>query len=497
MKIFSASQIKELDQYTITHTPISSLDLMERAAEEFCQWLYNNYATGNSFVVFCGKGNNGGNGLAIARLLINNGYQVTVYVVQYTSYASIDFEANLTRLQQLGHPVINIDKDSSMPTIPSTTIILDALLGIGVNRPAEDLLSTIIHHINQLPNECIAVDIPSGLYADRANEPSDPIIKATHTVSFEFPKLSFLLPQNELYCGQWHLVKIGLHKDIIEALNSPYSYSTQDTIITIRHSKPISKFSHKGTFGHALIIAGSIGKIGAATLTVGACMRSGAGLTTAYIPKCGYTIMQISRPAAMALVDSQDEFISAIPELTPYSVIAIGPGVGTNTYTAKALSDLIEQTNVPLVIDADALNLLALYPALLAKLPPQSVLTPHPKEFERLAGNSLNHYERLQKAIAFAQNYQIILVLKGAHSAVIAPNGHVHFNSTGNPGMATGGSGDVLTGMITGYISQGYAPLQATILGVYMHGKAGDIVAQTRSYEGIIATDLIDVLGTY
>jgi ADP-dependent NAD(P)H-hydrate dehydratase / NAD(P)H-hydrate epimerase len=492
MKIFNVEQIRAMDAYTVAHEPIASIDLMERASQAFVRWFCNQYVNTRPVAVFCGKGNNGGDGLAIARILSSCGYDVQVFIAEYTLNATDDFRQNLFRLGNHFTPH-RIHSENDLPQLGKQVVCIDALLGSGLSRPVEGLLSIIINYLNDLPNKLVAVDIASGLYADEPNGPSDVIVKPRYTITFQLPKLAFLLPQNAEYVGEWHAVDIGLSNAYISETATPFYFT--DKSAAEKLIKPRQKFSHKGTYGHAILIAGSFGKMGAAVLSAKACLRSGVGLLTLHVPACGYEIAQISVPEAMTTVDEAEKYISKGPDLASATAIGIGPGIGQDGATAKALEKVLDQAKAPLVIDADALNILSGNRHLLYKLPENTILTPHPKEFQRLAGESGNEYERLEKARTFASKYKVIICLKGANTAVVLPNGEVHFNSTGNPGMATGGTGDVLTGIITSLLAQKYPPAEAAILGVYQHGLAGDRAAEARGQTALIASDVVEYLG--
>lgn len=492
MKILSAAQIRELDAYTIQNEPVSSLDLMERAARAFVCWLCARYDNRQKIVIFCGKGNNGGDGLAVGRLLSGKGYPVSVYVVHYTQKGSDDFQANLNQLGDF-LAIHDIRHTDDIPALPADDLLIDALLGSGLSRPASGLLKKVIEALNTSSAEVLSMDIASGLYMDRANDETDPIVKPDHTVSFQLPKLAFMIPHNGPYVGKWHVVDIGLSDAFIEKTETHYYFTDAKTARHLIRTR--EKFSHKGTFGHALLLAGSYGKMGAAQLSGGACLRSGVGLLTLHVARCGYTIMQIVLPEAMVSVDIHEHHITDLPELDAYSAIGVGPGVGTEPQTLEALKELIEKAKVPMIWDADALNLLSENPDLLKKLPEGTLITPHPKEFERLAGKSTDDYDRLERARRFAQEHKLIVCLKGAHTSVIFPDGSVHFNATGNSGMATGGSGDVLTGILTSLLAQKYPPQDAARLGVYQHGLAGDRAARLRTKVSMIASDIVENLG--
>ncbi len=492
MKILNAEQIRALDAQTIKNEPISSLDLMERASLAFVNWFINCFDVSKSVSVFCGKGNNGGDGLAIARLLNEKGFHVRVFVIEYTENGSDDFRQNLERLEG-NLQVQSIYESQAMPELNNNQIVIDALLGSGLSRPVTGLLQEVIGLINQASGIVISVDIASGLYVDKTNEKSDTIVKPDHTVTFQLPKLAFMMPQNAEFTGDWHVVDIGLDKEFIEQTFTPYYYTDKSAGEAL--AKKREKFSHKGTFGHALIFAGSYGKIGAAVLSSRACLHSGVGLLTVHVPECGYQILQISIPEAMLSVDRNQRNITVLPELDAYSAIGIGPGIGQEPLTVRMLDELLDKINVPIIVDADALNILAKHPDLLDKLPSNTILSPHPKEFQRLAGESSNEFERLELARSFAKKHNVIIILKGANTAVILTNGDVHFNSTGNAGMATGGSGDVLTGIVAALLAQKYTPEQAAIFGVYQHGLAGDRASEKKTQTAMIASDIVENLG--
>ena len=494
MKIFSASQIKDIDSYTISHEPIRSIDLMERAAKKCADWIRRRTNAHQTIHLFCGMGNNGGDGLAMARMLAGTNRQTKVYKVRFTDHPTEDFLANEGRLAGVRNlHAIDLYAGDTFPEVREDDIVIDAIFGNGLNRPAEGFVAELIAHVNQAGSIVIAVDMPSGLFGDdnRENNP-DAIIKADYTLTFQCPKLSFMFESNQSYIGEWLVLDIGLHPDAIGSTSTQHLFISETDIRSLY--KPRPKFSHKGHFGHALLIAGSRGKMGAAILSARSCVRSGAGLLTVHAPSCGYDIIQLGVPEAMSSSDTDPNFISELPRLAGFKVIGMGPGIGTNGDTQRVLKRLIQDTSCPLVLDADALNILSMNPTWLDFLPPQSVLTPHPGEFERLVGKTTTDYDRFLKGKEFARRYNLILVLKGAHTVVISPTGACYFNSTGNPGMATGGSGDVLTGMIMGWLSQGYSSSDSSIMAVYLHGLAGDFAAKGKGYEGMVAGDLVEML---
>jgi ADP-dependent NAD(P)H-hydrate dehydratase / NAD(P)H-hydrate epimerase len=491
MKIFSAAQIKQWDAFTIAHEPIAAIDLMERAAAKCFDWLLQQNYAGRHFHVFCGKGNNGGDGLALARMLIAKKYLVTVYILEFGNIGTADFQTNLARLHECSTDIHFIQSQEFFPAIKDGAIIIDALFGTGLNKPLQGISAALVNHINQSQVEIIAIDLPSGLSADTSSK-GNAVINATHTLSFQNYKLAFLLPENEGYCGTVHILNIGLHKKFEADEDAAFELLDKAFIKTIY--RPRKKFAHKGNFGHAALVCGSNGMMGAAVLSAKACLRAGAGKLTSYIPKCGYHILQSTVPEAMCMI-AGEEYILSAPVIEKFNAVGIGPGISLQTSHAALLKEIFPKINSPIVIDADALNTIALHKELLSFIPPQSILTPHPKEFDRLFGTTANDFDRLQLALQKSAAHNIYIVLKGHYTFIGMPNGTSFFNSTGNAGMAKGGSGDVLTGIITGLLAQGYAPLQSCVMGVYLHGSAGDIAASKFSQEAMLASNIVECLG--
>lgn len=496
MKIFSSAQIREADAYTIANEPIKSIDLMERAASGCYDWIINKFDKSFSYKIFCGVGNNGGDGLVIARKLFESGFDVEVYIARFSEKCSDDFTINYERLKKLnGIKYSEITGTIfNLPLINSKQIFIDAIFGSGLSHPVTGFTAGIIKKINQSRATVISIDIPSGLFCDdNSSNTRENIVKAAYTLTFELPKLSFLFPENAENVGDWQIIPIGLDKKFISEVSVKNYFISKKTAGRIL--KPRKKFSHKGTYGHALLLCGSYGKMGAAVLASKACLRSGAGLTTVHIPKCGFEIVQTANPEAMASIDESEQFITTLPKLEKFNAIGIGPGIGIEKQTQNAVKLLIQNSSVPMVIDADAINKIAENKTWLSFVPKHSIFTPHPKEFERLCGKSSNDFERMQKQIDFAKKFNCYIILKGAHTCIACPDGEAFFNSTGNPGMATGGTGDVLTGFLTGLLAQKYSSKEACVLGVYLHGLAGDFAAEKKGFEALIASDIIESFG--
>ena len=495
MKILTTQQIREADAYTITNEPVSSTELMERAATACAQWIKEHFEGNRNYTIFCGTGNNGGDGLVIARHLLLDNNDVKVYIIATGSGASEDFKINFERLKDINNDVVvEINSEDQFPELIKNAVIIDAILGSGLTRPVEGLIAEVVYFINNSKCEIVAIDSPTGLFTDRSSiQHSKKIIKANCTLTFELPKIAFLFSENYKFAGEWYLIHISLSKEFIEKAETKNYFVTTDDVKKIIKNR--DKFSHKGNFGHALIIAGSAGKMGAAVLSVKACLRSGAGLVTTHVPRTGNDIMQISVPEAMTEADSFESSISDAMQFDKYNAVGIGPGIGISSETTQALKLMIQQWIKPAVLDADAINILSENKTWLSFIPGNSVFTPHPKEFERLTEQADDDFNRYELQKQFSIKYNCILVLKGAYTSVACPDGTVYFNSTGNPGMATAGSGDVLTGIITSFLAQGYSPKESAIAGVFVHGLAGDIAAAEKSEASMIATDIIENLG--
>ncbi|SFD40262.1 NAD(P)H-hydrate dehydratase [Algibacter pectinivorans] len=494
MKLFSKEQIYEGDKLTAERQNITSTELMERAGTQIFNWIHARMQGAQVPIhVFCGIGNNGGDGLVLARHLITHGYNVNTFIINCSDKRSKDFLVNYDRIKNVTKkwPVL-LNCAEDFPAINPEDIIVDAVFGIGLNRPVDEWVKQLFLHFRASKAFTLAIDIPSGLFPDKAIEDEDAVVWAGYTLSFASPKLVFFLPETAKYTVQWEVLDIGLDKEFL--------YTTQTEVELIGKHEVLSnyipreKYSHKGQFGHTLIVGGSYGKIGAVTLASRAALSSGAGLVSAFVPKCGYYPLQAAFPEAMVITDSDEEKITNIKfDLEP-TVIAFGIGAGTDNDTASAFEAFLKTNKAPLVIDADGINLLAKKKSLLKLLPESTILTPHPKELERLMGTWKDDFDKLKKVKAFSKKHKVIVIIKGANSITVFDD-KLYVNTTGNSGLSTAGSGDVLTGIITGLVSQGYNPLVAAIFGVYLHGKSADIAVEDFGYQSLIASHVIDYLG--
>ncbi len=479
MKLLTASQITAWDQYTITHEPIASHLLMARAAALCTDWLFHHYARDKKYIIICGKGNNGGDGLVIAKNLSSMGFGVELYILEHKENASDDFKYWYNDLPEK-IIVKHITEDTnSWPNFNSKNIIVDAIFGSGLNRPLEGWLKDFIIHINKQICDKVSIDIPSGLPPESysgdfcdATLYKDAIIKSDITLTFQIPKLSFLLPDTGIYTNNFEVLDIGLSEQYINDIETNYHYITlEDIKPTIIHHQ---KFTHKGTRGHALLLCGSRGMTGAAILSAKSCLLSGAGLCSVHLPDTERLALHSALPEALWL-----EMLDT--NISKYNSLACGCGIGEHEY-GTALVDWAMLQNIPTVFDADALNIIAKQ-NWLSRLKPNTIITPHVKEFERLCNieNSTGK-QRLELQMQMAKDYNIIIVLKGAHTSISLPNGNIYFNSTGNPILATGGSGDILTGIIAANLAQGYTPANAAMAAVFIHGLAADELAKEKEY---------------
>lgn len=495
MKILSASDIYKWERATIDGQNLAPAALMERAADALFQAIQQHVGERNgAFTILCGFGNNGGDGLAVGRMLQTAGHHVEIFLFEHSSYSE-ENQLNQRRLQKMGVPIYPLTLESQLE-LPPQHIIIDALFGYGLSRQLDHRWKALIQQINNASNPVLSVDIPSGLFADKPTPTDAPIVQADITYTFACPKLSLLFPTYAMFTGHFQVLDIGLDKNILNTLPNTYQYIQKEDIQII--ARPLKKFSHKGTYGHAYIAGGRYGSIGAVVLASKAALKTGCGLVTAYVPICGYTILQSAFPEAQVQTAPLDTHISMFPEdIMDYSAIGLGMGLGMHHDSEIALRQLLEQFRLTsrtpaLLLDADAINILAKNPDWHVLIPPNSILTPHPKELQRLIGTWADDFEKLEKVRSWTAQYQQIVVIKGANSAVVLPDGTVHFNSTGNPGMATGGSGDVLSGIITSLLAQRYLPSEAALLGVYLHGMAGDLAGLSMHQKSMIATDIME-----
>ncbi len=495
MKILTAQQLQEADAFTQLNEPITPINLMERAANALCHELALKYPASYSYIIFCGPGNNGGDGLAMARMLSEQRKKVIVYILK--GKYSKSFITNFERLKSNPVHYSEIDTEAAIENIKllSEDIVLDALFGIGLNRPLEGLSAKLIQKMNEQPGVKIAIDIPSGLSADLlfTSTPENTFI-AHHTLSIQLPKLAFLFAENACFTGTFSCEDIGLHPDFLSNCTSDYEFVTAQEIRVLMH--PRARFGHKGTFGHALLIAGSEDAFGAALLASRATIKSGCGKVTAMVPEDAIAPLMIDTPEVMTQSNRQKEKQKS-SYYHEFDAIGFGPGIGFESDSQDILAQLLEEQQLPIVLDADALTLLSKTQRLYLSLSPNTLLTPHPAEFDRLTQVHKTCFDRFKSQLAFSKKYQVTVLLKGHHTCVTTPDGKAFFNSTGNDGMATAGSGDVLTGIITSLCAQGYEPTVAAIVGAYIHGYAGDAAAQRVSRTSMLASDIISHLSNF
>lgn len=496
MKIFTAAQIHELDNYTITHEPIKSIDLMERAAKTITRAIMDEWTDRTPMVIFAGPGNNGGDALAVARLLAEENYTVSVYLFNIHDKLSDDCAANKQRLidcKRVAH-FTEVTLNFDPPELTEDMVVIDGLFGSGLNKPLIGGFASLVKYINQCPVKVVSIDIPSGLMCeDNTYNIHSNIIRADLTLTLQQKKLSMMMADCQKYIGRLRVLDIRLSPEYIDK-TEPNCRILEEHDIR-RLLTPRDDFAHKGSMGNALIIAGSYGMAGAAVLATRACLRSGAGKVTVHTPRRNYLVMQTAVPEAVLQMDHEETYFSESVDSTDFDALGIGPGIGQVENTAIALIGQIRRTSCPIVVDADALNILANHQAWMQQLPAGIIMTPHPKEFDRMAGSASNNdYERLVRAQQMAEHIKGYIILKGHHSALCMPDGHIVFNATGNSGMATAGSGDVLTGILTALLARGYDKATACQLAMYLHGLAGDLAAKEVGKESLVASDIIQFL---
>lgn len=496
MKIFTAAQIHELDNYTITHEPIKSIDLMERAAKTITRAIMDEWTDRTPMVIFAGPGNNGGDSLAVARLLAEENYKVSVYLFNIHNKLSDDCAANKQRLidsKRVGH-FTEVTLNFDPPELTEDMVVIDGLFGSGLNKPLIGGFASLVKYINQCPAKVVSIDIPSGLMCeDNTYNIHSNIIRADLTLTLQQKKLSMMMADCKKYIGRLRVLDIRLSKEYIDKTEANCRILEEQDVR--RLLMPRDDFAHKGAMGNALIIAGSYGMAGAAVLATRACLRSGVGKVTVHTPRRNYLVMQTAVPEAVMQMDHEETYFSESVDSTDFDALGIGPGLGLVENTAIALIGQIRRTSCPIVADADALNILANHQAWMQQLPSGIIMTPHPKEFDRMAGSTSNNdYERLIRAQQMAEHIKGYIILKGHHSALCMPDGHIVFNATGNSGMATAGSGDVLTGILTALLARGYDKGTACQLGMYLHGLAGDLAAKEVGKESLVASDIIQFL---
>ena len=496
MKIFTAAQIHELDNYTITHEPIKSIDLMERAAKTITRTIMDEWTDRTPMVIFAGPGNNGGDALAVARLLAEENYKVSVYLFNIHNKLSDDCAANKQRLidsKRVGH-FTEVTLNFDPPELTEDMVVIDGLFGSGLNKPLIGGFASLVKYINQCPAKVVSIDIPSGLMCeDNTYNIHSNIIRADLTLTLQQKKLSMMMADCQKYIGRLRVLDIRLSKEYIDKTEANCRILEEQDVR--RLLMPRDDFAHKGAMGNALIIAGSYGMAGAAVLATRACLRSGVGKVTVHTPRRNYLVMQTAVPEAVMQMDHEETYFSESVDSTDFDALGIGPGLGLVENTAIALIGQIRRTSCPIVADADALNILANHQAWMQQLPSGIIMTPHPKEFDRMAGSTSNNdYERLIRAQQMAEHIKGYIILKGHHSALCMPDGHIVFNATGNSGMATAGSGDVLTGILTALLARGYDKGTACQLGMYLHGLAGDLAAKEVGKESLVSSDIIQFL---
>lgn len=501
MKILTNQEIGQIERSTLYAQNISPVELVERAAGALAAKIRTLCNRDVPLIFLAGWGGNGADALEVARLMSLEGYRPVVYLFNIGGNKLNDVCREMRNRLSTAPNATLVEVTGSQtfrwPEISVDSVIVDGLFGAGLNRELPRTFQLLAQNINQSGAMVISIDIPSGLMSEWNGSASRAhMIHADVTLTIEFPRLAFMLGDNAEVVGDWSVVKIGYDPTAVK--KAPFTYFLVDRQLVKSHLKERKKFSSKFDYGHAIIFAGCRGMFGAAVLTARGALRAGAGKVTVHSASdCG-NILQSSTPSAMFEADSRSQVISAMPLSSKYNAIGVGPGIGKAEETIVAFEKLAKAASaasIRMVVDADALNIIAKRPNILNYLPALSVLTPHAGEFDRLFGKSESDEERLKKAIRCAEDYNLIIVLKGHNTAIIRPDGKIMFNSTGTPAMATAGSGDVLTGVITGLMASGLRSELAAFVGVYAHGLAGEIAAATNGQYGVTAEDIAANIG--
>ena len=483
MKILNVSQIQQADLHTIQNEPISSINLMERASQSFVKKFIALIPIPIPVYIFCGTGNNGGDGLAIGRILSQKGWKISVFICSDIQKGSEEFKINLERIDSYS----SIFTSNDFPNIPNNSMVIDGLFGTGLSRKITGLYAQLIDFLNKLSVQRFAIDTPSGLLIDQHTPSSHTVFQAHQTLSFQLPKIAFFMPENYKYVGQWHIIDIGLAPSFIHQQNTDFYYTKGNEV---SHLIPERKlFTHKTAVGQLMIVGGSIGMVGAAALCAKAALKTGVGIVKVHLPTCGVSIVQTLVPEAMVIPDKEKNYISNFSS-SDIPTVAIGPGLSTSLKTSNALQHFFENHSHPLILDADALNIISQRKNLLNKLAKDTILTPHPGEFKKLVGEWKNDFHKIELLRTFCKKFHINVVLKGAYSAVCNKEGKVFFNSSGSPSLATAGSGDVLTGIIGALVAQHLSPFDALQLSVYLHGLAGELMVKKNPF-GNVASNII------
>lgn len=509
MKVVTAEEMKEIDRKTIA-SGVPSIELMENAGRAVARAIKSRYSPlkGKRVSIFCGKGNNGGDGLVVARLLVKEKVKIKAFLLARKEELKKDPKINLKRTLKQKVKIIEIDSSRRLEKfgqeIKESDLIVDAILGTGIKGAPKGLEAKAIKFINTLKKPIVSVDIPSGVEGS-TGKVSGEAVRADLTITFGLPKIGLVIYPGAEYVGELEVVDIGIPKKFLEDKRIKINLIAKEEISS--YLKPRKPDTHKGTYGHLFVIAGSIGMTGAATLTSQAAslcfgaLRSGVGLVTLGIPESLNEIMEIKLTEGMTLplpeTKKKTLSLKAEKKIIEFSkktdALALGPGLSTDKETQRLVRNLIKKISLPMVIDADALNALVNNPSILRTL---RIITPHPGEMAKLIGKKAEEVQenRIKVAGDFAKKYKVIVVLKGARTVIADPEGDIYINPTGNPGMASAGVGDVLTGMIGSFLAQKKEPLEAAKMGVYIHGLAGDLAAQEKGEEPLIASDVLEKL---
>lgn len=496
MKIFNTENIRKIDRITIEEEGVSSQELIRRVAEGVAGEIIGRWSPSTPVVIFAGSGNNGADALVVGRLLLEAGFYPRILLFNFKGN-SLSRDCDMAKRELLAtgyNGLMEIIDRAELPSLTPDHLVFDGLFGSGLRDPLEGGFMMLARNISESGATVISIDVPSGMFGEwNARVIGRNVVHATLTMAIQFPRLSFFLGDNAELVGKWKVIDIGLSNRAIMETPTKYFYVERDEVRAVL--KPRKPFSSKSDYGHALLFAGCYGMAGAAVMAARGALRSGVGKLTVHSARAAFPVIQSQVPEALFSADRHENVISDMSARFNCSAIGVGPGIGTNDATRGAFETLVKSYKRPLVIDADALNAIAKNQTILDHIAPGSILTPHAGEFDRIFGTQTSDEGRLLKAVEVSHRYKLLIVLKGRYTAIVRPDGKVFFNSSGTPAMATAGSGDVLTGIITSLLAQGYKPETASVAGVYIHGLAGEMAAETQGEYGTTAMDIASCVG--
>jgi len=497
MKLFTLEDILGIERQTLTQENTKFHDLVERVGNAAANEIASHWRPSVRTVIFAGPGNDGAYALMTASSLLERGYVPHIYLFNIGGN-SLNDECrrcrDILRAKYSSDVLEEVVTKFNIPELGVSDLVIDGLFGPELRQPLTGGFMSLVRYINESGATVVSLDMPSGMCGDwNHNVSARNVVKADVTLALQYPRLPFFFADFAGLAGQWRVLDIGYSREAAENRQSSFYLIEDDEVRSLL--KPREPFSNKSDYGSACLVAGSYGMVGASVLACMGALRAGAGKVTVYGPQCSFSVVQTAAPEAMFMSDKSHHEISDITLPDTFSAIGVGPGIGTSEATVDALDSFIKRYRSPLVLDADALNCIALRPALLNHIPVLSVITPHAGEFDRLFGKQSSHEARLLKAVEVSRKYNLLILLKGHYTTLVRPDGKIYINSSGSPAMATPGSGDVLTGVLTAFMAQGYKPEVAALIAAFVHGRAGELASLRHGQYGVIASDIVNCIG--